>query len=78
MVSFILSFTLFHHIPKILHFSHVYADKEALMDNALSMAMLIAEKSPVAIAGAKTGLNYARDHSVSDGLEQIVSIRSEL
>ena len=43
------------------------------MDNACSMAMLIAEKSPVAVAGTKAALNYARDHSVSDGLEQIVS-----
>lgn len=37
------------------------------------MATQIAEKSPVAIAGIKAGLNYARDHSVADGLEQIVS-----
>jgi len=53
--------------------SHIYADKEALMDNAYSMATSIAEKSPVAVAGSKAALNYARDHSVNDGLEQIVS-----
>ena len=43
------------------------------MDNAYSMATSIAEKSPVAVAGSKAALNYARDHSVNDGLEQIVS-----
>ena len=43
------------------------------MENAFSIATQIAEKSPVAITGTKIGLNFARDHSVPEGLEQIVS-----
>jgi len=38
---------------------------------ALALAKDIAAKSPLAIAGAKHALNYARDHSVADSLDQI-------
>ena len=38
------------------------------------MATQIAENSPVAIAGTKEQLNYARDHSVEDGLNHVVSV----
>ena len=51
----------------------MYADKEQLMEKALSMATEIAEKSPVAIAGTKENLNYSRDHSVPEGLDHMVS-----
>ena len=54
--------------------SHVYPDKESLMENALSMATQIAENSPVAVAGTKEQLNYARDHSLEDGLNYVVSL----
>ena len=43
------------------------------MDAALKLAQEIGEKSPLAIAGAKHSLNYARDHSVADGLDQIAT-----
>ena len=33
----------------------------------------IAAKSPLAIAGIKQASNYARDHSVADGLDQIAT-----
>ena len=65
----------FHIHSRFIFFfvSHIYADKEVLMENAVSMATQIAEKSPVAVAGTKAGLNYARDHNVDEGLQQIVS-----
>jgi enoyl-CoA hydratase len=51
----------------------VHEDREATLAAALDMAQTIAHKSPIAIAGAKKALTYARDHSVSDGLEQIAT-----
>ena len=35
---------------------------------ALEFASLIASKSPVAVTSTKFNLNYARDHSIQDGL----------
>lgn len=53
--------------------SAVHADKEALMAAARDMARDIAGKSPLAIAGIKRNLAYARDHSVADGLDYIAT-----
>ena len=49
------------------------ADAEAVRTAALEMAQEIASKSPVAIAGVKKSLIYARDHTVADSLEQIAT-----
>ena len=51
----------------------VHADHEALLAAALEMAAEIASKSPLAIAGTKEMLNYARDHSIADGLNHIAT-----
>lgn len=51
----------------------VHPDAEAVRAAALEMAAEIASKSPVAIAGVKQSLVYARDHTVADGLEQIAT-----
>lgn len=53
--------------------SSVHADKEALMAAARRMAHDIARRSPLAIAGIKRNLAYARDHSVADGLDYIAT-----
>lgn len=53
--------------------SAVHADKEAMMAAARAMAHDIASKSPLAIAGIKRNLAYARDHSVADGLDYIAT-----
>ena len=47
------------------------------MHAALSMAKTIASKSPVAVQGTKMNLNFARDHTVDEGLEYIVSVDVE-
>ena len=39
-------------------------------EDALRMAEVLAEKSPVAVQGTKEVLNYARDHGVGDSLRQ--------
>ena len=56
--------------------NHVYETREALLDAAMDLARQIAAKSPLAITGIKRSLTYARDHSVSEGLEQIANWNS--
>lgn len=51
----------------------VHDDAEAVRIAALEAATTIAAKSPLAIAGIKQALTYARDHSVADGLDQIAT-----
>jgi enoyl-CoA hydratase len=54
----------------------VYADHDSLVDGVLETAREIAGKSPLAIWGTKVAMNYARDHSVDDALEQIATWQS--
>ena len=51
----------------------VYPDAESLVAGALETAREIAAKSPLAIWGTKVAMNYARDHSVDDSLDQIAT-----
>jgi enoyl-CoA hydratase len=51
----------------------VFDDHDALVDGVLAIAAEIAAKSPLAIWGTKVAMNYARDHSVDDALEQIAT-----
>ncbi|KEO59252.1 crotonase/enoyl-CoA hydratase family protein [Thioclava indica] len=51
----------------------IHPDREATIESALAMAREIAAKSPLAIAGTKNALTYARDHGVADGLDQIAT-----
>jgi enoyl-CoA hydratase len=54
----------------------VFTDQESLVEGALLTAREIASKSPLAIWGTKVAMNYARDHSVDDSLEQIATWQS--
>jgi len=47
----------------------VSADAGAVVADALAMARQIAAKAPLAVAGSKAALIYARDHTVAEGLE---------
>lgn len=51
----------------------VHADGAAVRQAALELARTIAAKSPLAVAGTKRALTYARDHGVADGLDQIAT-----
>lgn len=51
----------------------VEADRDAAFDTAMQMARDIAAKSPLAIAGIKKAITYARDHTVQDSLDQIAT-----
>ncbi len=44
---------------------------EACVAHALETAREIASKSPLAVAGSKVMINYARDHTIKDGLDYI-------
>jgi enoyl-CoA hydratase len=51
----------------------VYADHDSLVAGVLETAREIAAKSPLAIWGTKVAMNYARDHSVDDALDQMAT-----
>ena len=53
--------------------NRVFDTPEALMEGVMTVARLIAAKSPLAIRGTKDTLNYARDHSVADGLDRVAT-----
>jgi len=51
--------------------NEVFDSHEAVVAHALATAREIASKSPVAVTGSKMMINYARDHTIRDGLDQI-------
>ncbi len=51
--------------------NQVFPTHEALVAGVLAVAHEIAERSPLAVWGSKEMLNYARDHSIADGLDYI-------
>ncbi len=51
----------------------VFPDHASLVDGVLEIAEEIASKSPLAVWGTKVAMNYARDHSVDDALDQIAT-----
>ena len=53
--------------------SQLHGTRDGLIHEAMTMARSIARKSPLAIAGIKRNLGYARDHSVADGLDYIAT-----
>jgi enoyl-CoA hydratase len=54
----------------------VYADHDSLVAGVLETAKEIASKSPLAIWGTKVAMNFARDHSVDDALDQMSTWQS--
>ncbi len=52
--------------------SRIFDTREALLDAAISLASVIALKSPIAVQGSKINLNYARDHSADDNFTFVV------
>ena len=52
-------------------FSRMFEDYGQVVKAALDLAKEIAERSPIAIIGSKRNLDYARDHTVQEGLDHI-------
>lgn len=48
--------------------SQTLADPETTKSAAIELAVLISQKSPIAVQGAKVCARYSRDHTVYDGL----------
>ncbi len=53
--------------------NQVFTDQQALLAGVMDIAAEIAAKSPIATVGNKEMLNYARDHSIQDGLNYIAT-----
>jgi enoyl-CoA hydratase len=51
----------------------VFPTQEAMLAHVLDLAREIASKAPLAVAGSKRMINYARDHSIADGLDYIAT-----
>ncbi|MGH6873154.1 MAG: crotonase/enoyl-CoA hydratase family protein [Rhizomicrobium sp.] len=53
--------------------NEVFPTQEAMLKHVMGVARDIAEKSPLAVHGSKVMINYARDHSIADGLDYIAT-----
>jgi len=53
--------------------NHSYASAGMLFHEVAKIAATIAKKSPLSIRGIKEMVNYARDHSVADGLNYVAT-----
>ena len=53
--------------------NEVYASHEEMLAAVMETAREIASKSPLAVAGSKVMINYARDHTIKDGLDYIAT-----
>ncbi len=51
--------------------NEVFEDQAAMLAHAMQTAREIASKAPVAVTGSKVMINYARDHTIQDGLDYI-------
>ncbi len=51
--------------------NEIYPTHEALIAGVMETAREIASKNPVAVAGSKVMINYARDHTIKDALDYI-------
>jgi enoyl-CoA hydratase len=53
--------------------NEVFPSQPAMLEHVMGVAEEIAAKSPLAVHGSKVMINYARDHSVADGLDYIAT-----
>lgn len=51
--------------------NEVFDTHEDLLAHVMATAKEIASKAPLAVAGSKVMINYARDHTIKDGLDYI-------
>ncbi len=53
--------------------NELFDNQEQMLNHVLELAGEIATKSPLAVHGSKVMINYARDHSIADGLDYIAT-----
>lgn len=51
--------------------NEVYETHEEMLEAVMATAREIASKSPLAVTGSKVMINYARDHTINEGLDYI-------
>eukprot|EP00271_Cylindrocystis_brebissonii_P009860 TRINITY_DN2534_c0_g1_i1.p1 TRINITY_DN2534_c0_g1~~TRINITY_DN2534_c0_g1_i1.p1 ORF type:complete len:279 (+),score=31.39 TRINITY_DN2534_c0_g1_i1:350-1186(+) len=56
----------------------VYPSRESLLEGVMTIAAIIAAKSPLAVQGTKRVMLHSRDHSVADGLEYVATWNSAM
>jgi len=56
--------------------NEVFDTHERMLAHVLELAREIAAKSPLAVHGSKVMINYARDHSIADGLDYVATWQS--
>lgn len=56
--------------------NELFDSQEQMLKHAFELASEIASKSPLAVHGSKVMINYARDHSIADGLDYIATWQS--
>jgi enoyl-CoA hydratase len=62
-----------HKAKEIGLVNEVFETHEALLAHVLDTAREIASKAPLAVTGSKVMINYARDHTIKDGLDYIAT-----
>lgn len=58
--------------------NEVFEDQDQMVAHALAVASEIAERSPLAVAASKEALNFARDHSLADGLKHAAGLQASI
>lgn len=58
--------------------NEILPDHDGLRRRAMEMAQTIASKAPLAVAGSKHALNYARDHSTADALAYAMTLQASI
>ena len=53
--------------------NQLFDSQEQMLSHVTELAEEIASKSPLAVHGSKVMINYARDHSIADGLDYIAT-----
>ena len=53
--------------------NELFDTQEQMLAHVMGLAEEIATKSPLAVHGSKVMINYARDHSINDGLDYIAT-----
>jgi enoyl-CoA hydratase/carnithine racemase len=53
--------------------NEIFPTQAEMLSHVMAVAKDIAEKSPLAVHGSKVMINYARDHSIADGLDYIAT-----
>lgn len=56
----------------------VLPDAAATVEHALTLAREIAAKSPMAVAGSKLAINYARDHGTREALDHMAVLQASI